>query len=486
SDIGVQDDFFTLGGDSIKAIQVMAALGLETKDLFLHPTIATLANRIETGTKRATNQETITGIVPLTAIQSWFFQEYPLDHHHFNHAETFFFQEPLDEAALQAALEAVQTHHDLLRARFSVNRVQEIAGLDYPVDFMVVDLRANRQSEQEIDRLTKELQSGLDLARGPLFKTRLFRLDNEDRLLIVIHHLIIDALSWRFLLDDILRGYEQKIAGLTITLPPKSGSFQRWAKGVQTYSRSLRLLRELAYWQQVDATTVDLIPYSYPQPDHPTPEIQDQNITFSIIETEKLLQAIAPVPILDILLASLAQSLQILFKLEQIPIMLEGHGREPIVDDVDVSRTVGWFTSVFPVILSVLPGQTTLQVREAIRDRLNRIPNHGIGYGLLRYITPASMKAGMKFCLQPQISFNYLGEYRFDPGTLSLKATSDMAPYRVSDRVGTLYDLTFNAIVEGRQLQIFLAYDAKRFDPATIRSLLDTMYSLLNKNQGVL
>lgn len=118
-----------------------------------------------------------------------------------------------------------------------------------------------------------------------------------------------------------------------------------------------------------------------------------------------------------------------------------------------------------------------------VQERLARIPNHGIGYGILKYLTPPGMKQELTFRPRPQISFNYLGEYGFNPGELSLQASSDMAPFRVSDRAPVLYDLTFNAIVEGGKMQIFLAYDPRQFEEETIRSLLNEMGSLLRLNR---
>ncbi|MBF0426792.1 MAG: amino acid adenylation domain-containing protein, partial [Magnetococcales bacterium] len=228
STIGILDDFFALGGESVKAIQVVAALsdlGVETKDLFLYPTVAALAAAITAGTLRPhpSEQGVITGSVPLTAIQTWFFRDYPVDRHHFNHAEYFFFRERLDPTALHAALAAVQTHHDLLRARFlpsgdGLPRQEIVAIEQCPVDLEVIDLRTVDRASAEATLLThtRQLQGSLDLARAPLLKTRLLRRADHDQLLVVIHHLIIDAVSWRFLVDDLLRGYEQARSGQAI------------------------------------------------------------------------------------------------------------------------------------------------------------------------------------------------------------------------------------------------------------------------------
>ncbi|MBF8273297.1 MAG: amino acid adenylation enzyme/thioester reductase family protein [Magnetococcales bacterium] len=491
--ISILDDFFVLGGDSIKAIQLVANLGdlnLEIKDIFLHPTIASLAAAIQAGALRPATrggqQEMVTGQVLLTPIQEWFFREYTVDRHHFNHAEYFFFKERLDEQAMVASLRAVQNHHDILRGRFVWDKdngvVQEIMGLDLPVDFQMIDLRESDHTEEEVDRWTRQVQGSLDLENGPLCKTRLLRLPDEDWLMIVIHHLIIDAVSWRFLVDDILRGYEQKISGKTIALPPKTDSFQRWAKGVHAYGRSLELLREKEYWRKVDSVPVRRLPVQYGGVP-PVAEVREDRLVFSVGET-KIVQGISTTfrrspRLLDLLLAALAQAIYAWSGLETVAIMLEGHGRESIVEGVDVHRTAGWFTSVFPMILTVGHNQDRENLRDAIREKLDRLPHRGIGYGILKYITPPSMRKDLEFRLQPQISFNYLGEYRFDAGQLSMETRSDMAPYCVSDRAKIIYDLAFNAIVESGQLQIFVAYNAQQFEESSIRTLLGKMRTFL-------
>ncbi|MBF0262859.1 MAG: amino acid adenylation domain-containing protein, partial [Magnetococcales bacterium] len=486
--IGTTEDFFTLGGDSIKAIQVVAALRdlkLETKDLFLYPTIAALARAAEQPAHRSASEPSddnpVTGVLPLTAIQAWFFTDYPIDHHHFNHGEYLFFDTPLDEQALLASLTAVQRHHDMLRACFRVENgtiTQTIQDVDFPVDFELIDLRGMDAVERRMDQLTRALQSGINLSSGPLFKTRLFRLDGEERLLFVIHHLIIDAVSWRFLLDDILRGYEQSLAGQTIVLPPKGGSFQKWAFGIAEYSRGAALLAELTHWRTVDELPTPPIP-GFIEPDPAgVVAIVDENITLTVAETEGLLamtrRAGAAYRMIDALLASLAHSLRQLTQTTRTPIMLESHGREPLVANLDISRTVGWFTSVFSFVLTHEDGTSPAELCRIQREALEKIPNRGIGYGILRHLTP-----GVTLNQKPRISFNFLGEYRLDGGALTEKVRGDLAPYRASDRAPALYDLMFNAIVEGGQLQIFVAHDARAFPPAAIQALLDPMRSFL-------
>ncbi|MBF0426987.1 MAG: hypothetical protein HQL66_14330, partial [Magnetococcales bacterium] len=272
-------------------------------------------------------------------------------------------------------------------------------------------------------------------------------------------------------------------------LPAKSGAFKRWAEGVAAYARSLRLLREIDYWRSVEAVAVLSLPGALCSESSGEGEVdrvadaRDQELQLSPEETATLLAvaraADPPYRVSDLLLAALAQALHALSGCEQTPIMLEGHGREPIVEGVEVSRTVGWFTTVFPFILNATATQTRDAVRQAVREELARVPQRGIGYGILRYLTPPALRQGHGFDRNPRISFNYLGEYGFDPGQLGMQAESDIAPYRSSDRALLLYDLAFNAIVEGGRLHLYVAYASGRFADATIRTLLDSLRTFL-------
>ncbi|MBF0527359.1 MAG: amino acid adenylation domain-containing protein, partial [Deltaproteobacteria bacterium] len=227
--IGIHDNFFALGGDSIKAIQIASRLlqkqfKVKLRHIFEYPTIAQLACRL-TSLDRTVDQDTVAGRVPLTAIQSWFWAEHKTNREHFTQAVLLGSPAGTDAQGLAAVLKKIQEHHDALRMTYrdtGEELIQEIAALDYPLSFEIKDLRGFLQTRDKMAAVCAAVPETLDLAAGPMMKVVLFRLDDEDRLLIVIHHLVVDGVSWRILLEDLNRGYAQYLSGSPIFFPDKT------------------------------------------------------------------------------------------------------------------------------------------------------------------------------------------------------------------------------------------------------------------------
>src|SRR4029453_16186976 len=256
--IGIHDNYFELGGDSIGAIQVVSRLNrtgwdLKVRDVFRSPTIAALAPQLQ-GSQRMAKQEVVSGPVPLTAIQRWFFEEHDGDLHHFNQSVLLRVREHLDQESLRSVFRKLQKHHDGLRMtyRLAGGAVHQAnSGLDHPLSFDLVDLRSKKEPTACLESHADEVQRSLDLENGPLMKVVLYRLETEDRILIVIHHLVVDGVSWRILLEDLQKGYRQRLEGKEIDFGPKTDSFKQWAEAVKTYGISKYLLQELNYWSGV-------------------------------------------------------------------------------------------------------------------------------------------------------------------------------------------------------------------------------------------
>jgi amino acid adenylation domain-containing protein/non-ribosomal peptide synthase protein (TIGR01720 family) len=425
--VGITDNFFEIGGDSIKAIQVSARLkkyGLTFKisDLFLFPTIGELAVSI-TEAERTGHQGTVEGNVELTPIQHWFFQSDFTHNNHFNQSVMLYREEGFDEKKLQPLFTKMVEHHDALRMvyKFDEDRLIQInrGKTGKLFDFDVFDFTDTEEVEEKIEREANRIQEGIDLAAGPLVKVGLFKTPAGDHLLIVIHHLVIDGISWRILLEDFTTGYRQSVQGEEIKFPDKTDSFQYWARALR--DGNSKILSELAYWQSVDDTPVERLPVDREietgkkksKYDEVTVVVLDQD------DTEQLLRKVNwayNTEINDILLAALGLSIKEWAGLDRICINLEGHGRESIVEGVDISRTVGWFTSQYPLILDMSRAQDLSYTVKSVKETLRRIPHKGIGYGILRYLTPGERKEGYRFKLKPEIGFNYLGQFDADIG----------------------------------------------------------------------
>jgi amino acid adenylation domain-containing protein/non-ribosomal peptide synthase protein (TIGR01720 family) len=406
--VGVTDNFFALGGDSILSVQVVArarrhGLYLSTKDLFNARTIAELATvvRVDAGVE---DRAEVTGPVPLTPIQRWFFDgrtnpaHFTMSHH------VELAGEP-DLSALRTALDALIAHHDALRLRFHHDGTdwhQEHAPHE-PVD--VLDVHDVPEVDAPaVTELADAVHAGFDLAAGPLLRALLYRFadGSPSRLLLVAHHLVVDGVSWRLLLDDLDTAYRQAVRGEPVDLGAKTTSWQRWSTGLTDLVAAGGLDHELPYWST--AHGVGDLPVDR---DGGAVGKDGVEVTLDVVDTEALLRQ-APTRyrtrVNDVLLAALAWALQRWTGQDRVAVTLEGHGREDVLD-LDVSRTVGWFTTMFPLALTVPDGDWRTVVR-AVRKQLRAMPGNGFGYGALRYLGTLDAPGPL-----PRLSFNYLGQF---------------------------------------------------------------------------
>ncbi|GLZ28595.1 hypothetical protein Lesp02_07850 [Lentzea sp. NBRC 105346] len=387
--VGVEDNFFGLGGDSILSIQVVArarkiGLGLATKDLFLHQTIAELAPHVSHSSAEGDRGEVV-GDVPLLPIQRWFFAGQRRSPHHFNQSHLVRLTSSPDLDALRLAFQALLKHHDALRMRF-------VDGVQHNPPFTPVDVLSVEAGD--ISEVADALHAGFDLASGPLLRAALF---DGDLLFIVAHHLVVDGVSWRILLDDLDTAYHQALRGEPIDLGTKSTSVRDWAVALESFVDSGGLDHEIPFWESV---TPCALPGS----------VVDESVAafeLSAEDTTALLRG-APAAyrtgINDVLLGALSWALTRWTGSSSVTINLEGHGREDVLDGVDLSRTVGWFTTMFPVQLTVGSGSNWRDLVKSVRRQLRRVPGNGFGYGALRW-------SGRVPGVDPLVSFNYLGQF---------------------------------------------------------------------------
>jgi amino acid adenylation domain-containing protein/non-ribosomal peptide synthase protein (TIGR01720 family) len=423
--VGIEDNFFELGGDSILSIQVVsrarqAGLRFVAKDLFLNQTIVALAPVVTVADEDSEERGQVVGLVPLTPIQKWFFQTHRANPHHFNQSQLVELTDELDEGALRRALDALLVQHDALRLRFEpvdgewhqrnapVESVQEVLQRH---DLSDVD---DDEHHAVMEKIADEVHASFDLGSGPLLKTVLFVLGGGRRpyLFLAAHHLVIDGVSWRILLDDLDRAYQQAVRREAVDLGAKTTSFRDWALRLTDYAAEGGFDHELDHW--VTALEGSELPRDCAQAPLGSPA-RAISVQLSRAETDALLRG-APAAyrtgINDVLLTALAWALSRWTGRSRISLNLEGHGREEIFDGADLSRTVGWFTTVFPVALDV-PGGEEPRWRDlikSVRRQLRAIPGNGFGFGALRYLGPPPARARLSGT-EPQIAFNYLGQW---------------------------------------------------------------------------
>ena len=427
--VGIHDNFFELGGDSIISLQIIAranqeGLQITTKQLFLNKTIAELAAVAGTTSSTKAEQGLVTGVVPLTPIQHWFFDQNWSEPHHFNQSMLLVVSPNLEPALLEQALKELMVHHDALRIRFMLDESgwqQLISSNCKEVPFQVMDLSALGVEEHKaaIEQTAAKLQTTLNLKEGSLLRVVLFNLGNDlpGRLLLIIHHLVVDGVSWRILLEDITTAYQQLEQGDSIQLPPKSTSFKDWAIRQRDYGRSCVQELELDYWLADSYTDITPIPVDYPDGIESNTEGSTAEISVFLNEeeTRTLLQEVPSVyntQINDVLLTALVQTFAQWTGFGNLLIELEGHGREELFNDVDLSRTVGWFTTIFPVLLQLEEANSPGVALKSIKEQLRRIPNRGIGYGILRYLSQnTELSKQLSGLTKSEVCFNYLGQF---------------------------------------------------------------------------
>ncbi|MEH2048358.1 amino acid adenylation domain-containing protein [Nostoc sp.] len=493
--VGIHDNFFEVGGDSILSIQVITranqvGINLSVKQLFGHQTIAELATVAGTTKAIEVEQGLVTGTLPLTPIQHWFFEQNLPQLHHFNQSFLLSVPSDLKPELLEQVLQQLLVHHDALRLRFTHSDLgwQQIHSkiVDH-VAFSFVDLSALSESEQQaaIEARATSLQASLNLSEN-LMQVALFWLgiDKRARLLIVIHHLVVDGVSWRILLEDLQTSYQQLSQGKRVHFPPKTTSFKDWAYKLTAYAQSEALKSELAYWLNESRSCVRPIPVDYLHTANTVASAVTVSVSLDEAETRALLQDVPKTyntQINDILLTALVLVLARWTNSKCVLFDLEGHGREDIVDGVDLSRTIGWFTTIFPVLVELEAIDNLGTALKSVKEQLRAIPNKGIGYGLLRYLTQdAEIATQLQAFPQAEISFNYLGQFDQVLNTSSLvQLASESAGVQHSLDNNRTNLLDINSIITDKQLQIDWTYSTNVHQHTTIESLAQEFVTTL-------
>ena len=505
--IGIHDDFFRSGGDSILSILVVAraakaGLRFTTRDLFQNPTIAKLA-ALSPNTAPVASPCPVDGTAPLTPIQHWFFERQLPNPHHFNQAVLLEILPTLRTDLLRSAIDQLIAHHDALRLRFTPEEAGESApwqqthaAPEGTTQLSEVDLTGTSPAQQQADiaSLAEETQSSLNITHGPILRGVLIRFgDNHpSQLLLVVHHLVVDGVSWRILLDDLATACQQLVQGEPIQLPAKTASYKEWANRLRDYSASEELAAESDYWLRRPATAAPL-PLDFPSEleANTTGSAARVTIEFDRDKTSLLLHEVSETyrtQIDDLLLTALVQACARWSRLPgsgSLLIDLEGHGRpgsqsgEDFLEELDVSRTVGWFTSIYPVHLA-LEGHGPGDQLKAIKEQLRRVPKSGIGYGILRYLSPdAALRAQIATLPQAQLSFNYLGSVDGLASEPILGVATQTPGAEESPTARRAYLLDVLAQIRNGCLQFEIVYSTALHRRATIEDLAGNILTSL-------
>jgi amino acid adenylation domain-containing protein/non-ribosomal peptide synthase protein (TIGR01720 family) len=492
--VGLDDNFFQLGGDSIVSLQLLGrasrrGLRLTTRQIFGHPSLVELAAVASTAAAAPSEPGLIIGPVPLLPIQHAFFATPDPAPHHYNLVLWLELLRPLAAAGMAAAVAALWRHHDALRLRF--RRVagawtQENAGLAGPDPFAVLDLAALPAASRAaaLAAAPASLATGFDLAAGPLARFVLIRCGEAgppagSRLLVLLHHLVTDTVSLRILREDLEQACREVAAGAPPALPAKTTSFRRWAERLRVYGDSGELRTELGTWLAAQRRAAVQLPLDGAPRRRTVASAATCRQALDAAATRALLREVPGAyrtEIGDVLLAALAL---VLTRWSGGPVLvdLEGHGREEIFAGLDVTRTVGWFTSLYPVLLDLPMDAGLRQTLIAVKEQLRRVPHRGVGYGALRYLcADGAVRQALAALPPPEVSFNYLGQ--LDAGGRSATAAGSWfgpAGGAAGAAQGRLrrrpHLLEINAYIASGRLQVEWRYDREAHRRPTIEDL---------------
>ncbi|MDD5753667.1 MAG: amino acid adenylation domain-containing protein, partial [Methylococcales bacterium] len=473
--VSIHDNFFQMGGDSILAIQLIskakrAGMKLAPNQLFLHQTIAELAS--QAGAASISTLPTIENLpkqnaddaIILSPVQHWFFEQKITQANYWNQAVFLKCRQMLSSDFVEKALQAVQNHHVCLQYQF-INQTdscipeQRVNPNYKPMRLSKIDLTDFPESERAnlLIEIAEQAQGDLNLQRGVLMKALLFKLaENEQRLLIIVHHLVVDGVSWRILLEDLETAFQQIQQGLTVQLP-ESATFAEWTHVLQNYSQHISPIEMPIFEGKQFALGCDF------NGENISESSKSHTLIFNETQTEILLRA-KNERIQDILLTALVLSLR--GENENVLLDLEGHGREAI-SDLDISRTCGWFTSIFPFAMNA-KGELSDVLRN-VKNVLSALPQNGLDFGVLRYFKHVSPAA------KSQVVFNYLGQFDqlFSSTGLFELAEEDYGSTHSPKGVRP-YLLEINALVYQGKLKIDFVYSTNVHKPETIETIAQT------------
>ncbi len=486
--VWANDNFFALGGDSILALQLVSrarqqGITLTPRLIFQQRSIRDLARAAGALDHIDAEQGPLGGDVPLMPVQCWFFDQNFEQRNYWNQALLCQYRTPLDATVTEQVLHDLVQHHDALRLRFEPTPEgwrQHYGDVDGAFRFTVIkDISADR-----LDETLSSLAEGLDTQRGPISQAALLNLpDGQQQLYWVIHHLVVDTVSWHLLQDDFATLYAQRANGEPARLPPKTSSYRQWADYWRAPATLARLAQQQAWWQQQD---IDFpLPVAHPEAPHRIADAETLTATLDRQRTEQFLkqaQSAYRTRPEDMLLTALAITLSRWSGQRSVRLDLEHHGRTGGSERLDISRTVGWFAAIYPLKLDVSQPDEPGQVLCAVKEQLRAVPDHGVGYGALRYLADSDRALPGRH--RSPVSFEYFGVSQRDEDDGPLRALSDPQPLERGAGNHCEYELDVTAqIVDGR-LCLEWTYghlrDARQTQQHHLNHFVDTLEALVD------
>ncbi|MEM7354925.1 MAG: amino acid adenylation domain-containing protein, partial [Acidobacteriota bacterium] len=504
--VGIHDNFFELGGDSILTIRIVSraaqrGLRFTPRDLFQHQTVDRLATVAQAAAVPTSDQGAIVGPVPLLPIQHWFFERDWSQPWHYNWAAVWSTPRPLAFAPLLRAVERLEGHHDALRLRFRRHddgwrqRIARPAATRAAswIDLSRLDgVEAGDDIEAIVQQAAAHLQPSLDLASGPIFRAVYFGAGRgrPSLLLLMVHHLAVDGVSWGLLRQDFVAAYRHEerapSGGVAAKqpLPAKTTSFKAWAEHLVQAAGGAASQRAAEHWLAFNRSPSPL-PVDFEEGENSVASTATVTVSLDVGETRELLRSLPTTQharVDEVLLTALAAALCRFIGSTRLRIDLEGHGRQgdlessrrPTEAPLDLSRTVGWLTTLFPVVLDLGdPSDSAGHRLRTVKQQLRAIPNVGLDFGIQRYLRAADQRRPLEELPCSEVLFNYLGQGdRADEDEEALLGESTIeVGARQSPEGRRSHLLEILATVRGETLQMHWRYSRRRHRRATIEAL---------------
>ncbi|MBJ8347537.1 non-ribosomal peptide synthetase [Antrihabitans sp. YC2-6] len=519
--VGIDADFFALGGDSIVSIQLVSraksrGLVFTPRDVFEQRTVARLAEKAAAGAGTAIELAELpgrgVGTMPLTPVVRYMVERGG-HFDRFNQTVSLALPTGIERGQVVATIGAVVGLHDMLRSRLAIDADGSWTLEALPVSAVDVDSLVHRfpmpaEESARSELAATELDAALarfDPANGVVLQFVWLDAPEGGRLIVAAHHLVVDGVSWRILISDLVTAWAQLANGAAPQLQPVGTSMRRWAHALVDAAQSADRVAELPYWRKVLDGPDPLLGSRAFDPAIDVAETLDAvSVRLSPEVSEGISSAVPEAfhgEVADGLLAALALAVREWRRRRGVDessvlVRMEGHGREEqVAPGADLSRTIGWFTSMFPVRLDVSGialddalsgGRSTGVAVKAVKEQLRAVPDKGIGYGLLRYANEET--AGELSALPiPQVGFNYLGRISAgelpegvrdlgwtpagDLGDLPARADADMPALAVVD---------INTIFTDRELSATFAFPRGLLERDDVQELADLWVSVLD------
>jgi amino acid adenylation domain-containing protein/non-ribosomal peptide synthase protein (TIGR01720 family) len=491
--VGVHDNFFELGGDSILTIQIVAranqaGLCFRPAQLFQHQTIAEIAALAILKPAVRSEQGVLGGDVPLTPIQHWYFEQNRADLHDAGQSLSMEVPRPVDSTKLAVVLNGLLMHHDALRLRFAATETgwRQTYATESKVRLERVDLSDLPQAVQDtaLEKAANDILKGLNPSTGPIVRAALIDTGSRNTmtLLVAIHGLVMDEMSWSIFCEDLWSAYDQVMAGETIHLPPKTASYRLWSQQLTDQARSGAVESEIDYWRAMLQTAAGPMPRDFPDGEVAAPSVQVIVTGLDAHETQILLQDIPKTQrtqVRDLLLTAIAQAVTRWSGSESAFICLRGSARDATARELDSSRTIGSFTTRIPICLEMRGAGDPERALKRVKEHLRRMPSEGISFGLLRYLSlDSQLRAMMRAIPSPGLSFNYLDRYDARPSEPRKSkwpgshGGEHLTAMKLRLGHGDPNALDVDARVCGGRMEITWAYNENVYARSTIQNLV--------------